>query len=66
MKTICQSGLTGYQCNLQDNYDDYEQFVHFSRMYNLHGRLGYRTPMAAWKANPVIQGSVEPSDFRKI
>ena len=62
----CKSGLIGFQCKLQDNYDDFEQFEHYCEMYNVHKRLGYKYACTAWKANPTIQGSVIPSDFRKV
>ena len=35
-------------------------------MYGLHTRLGYKTIVGAWRANPVVQGSVDPSDFRVV
>ena len=62
----CRSGLTGYQCRLRENYRDLEEFVSYAETYGLHTRLGYKTPQAAWKANPMIQGSVDPNDFRKV
>ena len=62
----CRSGLTGYQCRLHENYADFDEFAHYAETYGLHTRLGYRTPKAAWEANPMIQGSVNPNDFRKV
>lgn len=67
MKQVkCKSGLTGWQCRLQENYKDFADFEHYSNLRDLHTRLGYITPQAAWDDNPVIQGSVNPSDFRKV
>jgi hypothetical protein len=62
----CKSGLTGYQCRLQNNYAGLAEFERYAETYGLHSRLGFKTPRAAWDANPTIQGSVEPSDFRKV
>jgi len=62
----CKSGLRGYQCPLQENYANYEEFERYAETYGLHTRLGYKTSRAAWDANPTVQGSVEPSDFRKV
>jgi hypothetical protein len=67
MKSIkCRSGLQGYQCRLQENYDSFEQWEAYADMYSLHLKLGFKSPKTAWDANPIIQGSVDPSDFRKI
>lgn len=65
MKKIkCKSGLTGWQCRLQDNYEgNYEEFEAYSNMYGIAKRLGFRSNKKAWEANPIIQGSVEPSDL---
>ena len=66
MKTVtCKSGIKGWQCRLQDNYDSYLQWEDYSNLRNLHQRLGYKTPKTAWQRNPIVQGSVNPSDFRK-
>ncbi len=62
----CKSGLTGYQCRLRENYAGFAEFERYAETYGLHGRLGFKTPRAAWNANPMIQGSVDPSDFRKV
>jgi hypothetical protein len=62
----CRSGLTGWQAKIQDNYADFEEWRTFAEMYGLHRKLGFDAPDEAWEANPVIQGSVEPSDFCKI
>lgn len=62
----CKSGLTGYQCRLRENYADLDEFERYDRMYGLARRLGYKTAAGAWKANPTIQGSTDPADFRKV
>lgn len=59
------SGLTGWKCNLQDNYSSFEDFEGYSNMYGLAARLGYTDNRECWEANPIVQGSVEPKDFRR-
>jgi hypothetical protein len=66
MRIRCKSGLMGYRCRLRSNYDSFQQFQAYAEMYGLHNRLGYRTIKGAWKANPMVEGSIEPSDFRKV
>lgn len=55
-----------WKCRLRKNYDSFEQFKHYSEMYGLAQRLGFKTPEDAWSANPVIQGSVSPEDFKVV
>jgi hypothetical protein len=68
MKQVkCKSGLTGWQCRLRKNYNNsFEQFKAYAEMYGLHTRLGFKTIVGAWKSNPVIRGSVIPSDFQRV
>ena len=66
MRVRCKSGIEGWQCSLRKNYDSFSQFKYYSEMYGLHLRLGYKSAKNAWRANPLIQGSVIPSDFRKV
>lgn len=57
----------GTQISLRKNYDnDFEQFQGYCETHNIAGRLGYKSPETAWKANPTIQISVIPSDLRKV
>lgn len=65
-QVICKSGITGYQCHLQDLYNDADQFCYYDEAFGLHQRLGYRDRITCWQANPTIQGSVIPGDFRKV
>ncbi len=67
MRTVkCKSGKAGWQCRLQKNYADIEDFKNWAEIYGLHLRLGYKTPESAWKKNPIVQGSTDPADYRKI
>src|SRR6266404_21414 len=67
MKRVkCKSGITGTQCRLQDNYDSFEDWEHYATLYNLHLRLDFHTIKGAWDANPIIQYSVNPSDYCRV
>lgn len=67
MRTVrCSSGINGWQDKLQRVYDSLEEFEWYAEVYGLHTRLGFATPSEAWDANPTIQGSVNPSDYRKV
>jgi hypothetical protein len=67
MKTVTlKSGLKGWQGFLRENYESFAEFQSIAENYNLHGRLGYTTPKAAWDDNPVVQGGVQPNDFGKV
>ncbi len=65
-KVVCRSGLTGEQYRLRDSYQNFEEFKAFAEMYGIHTRLGYKTPETAWRANPLVQSSVEPRDLCKV
>jgi len=68
----CQSNLIGYRTRLQNNYKNFKEWESYSSAYGLAKRLGFNdeiqpfAAMKAWKANPVIEGSINPSDFRKV
>lgn len=62
----CQSGLSGWRTRLRNNYQSLEDFTGYDGHYALATRLGYASAASAWRANPVIEGSVNPSDFRKV
>ncbi len=65
-RIICQSGLMGWECRLRENDTDHEEWKAYSQTYNLAGRLGFDTAEEAWESNPLIEGSVNPSDFRRV
>ena len=56
------SGLEGWQDYLQNVYGDFGEFERYSETYGLAQRLGFESAEAAWAANPLIHGSVQPSD----
>ena len=51
---------------LQNVYSSLEEWEQFEEIYNLAKRLGYDSAQEAWDDNPMIQGSVNPSDYRKV
>ena len=55
-----------WQSRLQDVYANFDEFEAFAETYGLHQRLGYETPRDAWDANPLVQGSVNPADYRRV
>jgi hypothetical protein len=58
--------LAKWRSRLQDNYAGYEEWCGYSDMYGLAGRLGFPSNEAAWEANPTIEGSTNPADFRTV
>ncbi len=67
MKRVkCQSGIEGWQDNLQNVYGSLPEFRDFCRMYSIYKRLGYASAKDAWDANPLIQGSTNPDDLRVV
>jgi hypothetical protein len=66
MKRVrCKSGIEGWQCRLRKNYSSFGEFERYSDTYGLHRRLSFETAREAWKSNPLVQGSVIPSDFQR-
>jgi len=56
-----------WQARLRDNYDgDFGQWQDYSDTYGLAERLGFGSAKEAWEANPMVQGSTDPSDFRVV
>lgn len=63
----CQSGLMGWRGRLAANYGGhFELFERYDGIYDLARRLGYHNAEAAWASNPIVEGSVVPSDYRKV
>ena len=56
-----------WRSTLRNNYDDnFSQWLSYSDMHGLAGRLGFATAEEAWEANPTIQGSTDPQDFKVV
>jgi len=65
-RVVCQSGITGCQCRIQERYDSFAEFVQYNAMFAIAKRLGFDTANECWLMNPLIQGSTEPSDLRVV
>ena len=67
MKEVkCKSGIKGWQERLQFLYADFDEFKHYADIFGLHKRLGYKNAIDAWNDNPLVEGSTNPSDYRKV
>jgi len=65
MKKIkCESGTTEWKEHLQNVCENFGEFQLYSRLYDITRRLGFKTEEEAWEKNPLIQGSVNPRNFR--
>jgi hypothetical protein len=62
----CKSGTKGWQGKLQKVYASFEEFVSYCETYNIHKRLGYHSVKKCWEQNPLIKGSVIPSDLQVV
>lgn len=65
-QVILKSGAKGHQRRLRSDYRNYGTFESYCEIYNLHKRLGYKTPESAWEANPLVESGTNPSDYRKV
>lgn len=61
----CESGITGWENYLKGVYATKEEFFEYNEIYGIAKRLGYNDPEECWQANPLIQGSTNPSDLKK-
>jgi len=67
MKQVtCNSGPKGWRDRLRKVYSSLEEFVAYDELYGLAERLGFKSAELAWAANPLVEGSVEPSDYRRV
>jgi len=62
----CKSGLSGRQQKLQRMYRGKREFISYTEIYNIHGRLGFKSAERCWTANPLVEYSIDPSDFRRV
>jgi len=62
-----RSGITGWRTRLQNNYANRAEFREYAETFGLMNRMeGYIFVADAWNDNPIIEGSVNPSDFRVV
>ena len=65
-KIVGPIGQRCWQGRLRDQYGSKEEIFAYCEIYNNQGRLGYASPESAWRANPLIQGSVRIMDYRRV
>jgi hypothetical protein len=51
---------------LRRQYTSFEEFAAYSEVYGLAERLGFKSAGAAWAANPTVQGSTDPRDYKAV
>ena len=56
--------LAKWRGRLRDEYADYDEWCRYSDTYGLAARLGFPSNEAAWEANPMVEGSTNPADYR--
>ena len=62
----CKSGIFGKRHRLRLSYENVYEFLWYADQYGLAKKLGYSTARGAWKANPVVEYSVNVGDYRKV
>ena len=62
----CKSGLREWQGRLTEVYKNFGEFQSYCDIYNIHIRLGFKDERRCWDANPILQGSVNPVDLRRV
>lgn len=60
------SGRTGWRGRLHEVYSSLDEWEAYSEMYGLAERFGYANPHDAWEDNPLLEGSTNPDDSRKV
>jgi len=65
-EVICDSGKRGWQDKLQNIYSSLEELISYNNIYGICKRLGYEDPAKCWEDNPTIQGSIIPSDLKRV
>jgi len=58
--------LENWRGKLQGEYNNFEEFKQYDEVYGLSKRLGFNSPEEAWEANPLIQGGVNPKDYKVV
>jgi len=53
-----------YRCKLKKNYSSLKEFESYDEVYGLVKRLGFESAKEVWSANPTIEGSTDPGDYK--
>jgi hypothetical protein len=59
------TGIMGWRGKLQVVYRTLNEWKFYARTYKLHRKLR-GSMQGLWNENPVIEGSVNPLDFRRV
>ena len=62
----CKSGRIGWQGRLHEVYTTINELKACDAVYGILQRIGFKSAERAWKVNPIIQGSVSPSDLCRV
>jgi hypothetical protein len=66
MKTVDTPKGKMWQGRLYEVYDSYSEFAAYSSIYGIAAKLGFENHGEAWRANPIIRGSVNPEDLQVV
>ncbi len=55
-----------WKSKLRQQYSSFDEWKDYSDTYGLAKRLGFNSAEEAWKANPTVQGSTDPKDFKIV
>ncbi len=56
-----------YTKSLQSCYDNFQEFESYDNIFSLADRLRFKGELIdLWNMNPVIQGGVNPSDYKMV
>jgi hypothetical protein len=62
----CLSGVRGERYFLHEGWDSLQDYKQYDSLYRLSKRLGFKKAKEVWNLNPVVESSVNPSDFRLV
>lgn len=63
---ISKRRVNVWRDKLQNIYTTINEFRGYNNLYGLVERLGFKDAQEAWEANPIIQGSVNPEDYKVV
>lgn len=55
-----------WKMRVRKSYSSLDELKRYDEIYNIASRLGYSSAEELWEKNPVIAGSVNPSDLRVV
>lgn len=55
-----------WKSRIRKLYGSFEHWEAYDDTYGLAARLGFSSAKHAWSANPIVQGSLNPNDFKVV